>query len=103
MSARNFIFVACLLAAAVSGATTTKAAKLGESCGGIVGIRCDRGLWCDPSPGQCGVADAAGTCIKIGQLCTRVYLPVCGCNGKTYNNDCERQKHKIGKKSDGKC
>lgn len=102
MFARNFIFASSLIIA-VSGATATMAAKVGETCGGFAGVRCDKGLWCDPSPGQCGGADVAGTCVKIGQFCPQVVLPVCGCNGRTYNNDCERQKRKIAKKSDGKC
>jgi len=102
MLARHFIFAACLLIG-LSGATSAMAAKIGESCGGLAGVRCDKGLWCDPSPGQCGVADAAGTCIKVGQFCPRLKLPVCGCNGKNYNNDCERQRNKVAKKSDGKC
>jgi hypothetical protein len=29
--------------------------------------------------------------------------PVCGCDKKTYNNDCERLRAKVQKSSDGGC
>lgn len=33
----------------------------------------------------------------------RVSRPVCGCNGKTYANDCERQKAKVQLDHVGAC
>lgn len=99
MRARHFIFAACLLLG-LSGATAGNAAKVGEACGGFVGAVCDRGLWCDPFPGQCW-AGAAGVCVRLGQVCTQV--PVCGCNGKTYGNDCQRRLRKVAKLHNGAC
>jgi hypothetical protein len=86
-----------------AGAAPADAAKVGEMCGGILGLTCDAGLWCDPAPGQCGGADVAGTCVQVGQFCPRIAAPVCGCNGRTYSNDCERQKRRVGKRHDGRC
>lgn len=81
--------------------------KLGTkitSCGGFAGFTCGKGEYCDYKAGAyCGMADAMGTCRTIPTVCTREFLPVCGCNGKTYSNSCEANAAATGVLHDGAC
>jgi Kazal-type serine protease inhibitor-like protein len=79
------------------------AASLGETCGGFAGIPCSSGLWCDRKPGFCNGADIQGTCERAAEICPLNYNPICGCDGKTYGNDCERRRARVAKSHDGPC
>jgi hypothetical protein len=92
-----------LAVGAALGSADAAAANLDEACGGPTGITCNSALWCRKAAGQCSVADAAGKCEKAPAFCMRVSRPVCGCNGKTYANDCERQRVKVQLDHDGAC
>ena len=91
-----------VLSAATTGAPAG-AAKKGEVCGGIVGIACDMGLYCDYPPGKCQVADLSGRCETAPEMCTAIYKPVCDCEGKEYGNDCLRKLRRARKSHDGPC
>ena len=99
------VLAALVVALGVAVLTVTGAAAvgLGKTCGGIKPVECDSGLFCQMRAGKCGVADGTGKCAKVPQVCPKHIRYVCGCDGKTYNNDCERQMAKVSKDHNGKC
>lgn len=59
-----------------------------RACGGWSGHSCDADEFCRYENEGCDWADAQGVCQERPEACTRVYAPVCGCNGQTFANRC---------------
>lgn len=82
------------------------AAEQGGTCGGFIGISCGVGWWCDPQAGKCGGADVKGRCVEVSTACSEqrsTAAAACGCDGKTYASDCERQRANVPKNYNGEC
>jgi hypothetical protein len=76
----------------------------GEACGGLTGLPCETGEFCNfPLDAICGTADATGTCTPTPRSCTEEYVPVCGCDGMTYDNACSANSAGFSVASEGPC
>lgn len=77
----------------------------GEVCGGMQGARCaNPNEFCQYSErAQCGAADQLGVCTPRPQICTEEYMPVCGCDGRTYATACKAASNGISVVYQGTC
>jgi len=74
------------------------------SCGGLQGLLCENGEYCDfPPKAMCGAADQTGVCKPKPDACAEIYAPVCGCDDKTYGNACEAAGAGVSVSSSGEC
>lgn len=85
----HLLALCTILALASAGAAAAQTAGEGATCGGIAAIQCEAGLFCEIQ--GCEVfPDQAGTCVAVPETCPQQGPRVCGCDGVTYRNNCER-------------
>jgi hypothetical protein len=74
------------------------------ACAGIAGTKCTGATeYCHMPDGKCTMADASGTCESKPATCPTVSAPVCGCDGKTYDNACKAGMAGISISANGAC
>jgi len=74
-----------------------------NGCGPRGQSDCAPGYFCDFGAACSNPADESGVCTLIPGACTTLYSPVCGCDGKTYGNECDAHGHSVSIVHTGPC
>ena len=79
--------------------------KKGNACdtNPLIGAGCRAGEFCQNPTGQCFAPPVGGTCTRVPTQCIALSQPVCGCDGRTYRNNCLRQQAKVSLARIGPC
>ena len=68
------------------------------------GLACADGELCVYArDAHCGAADQTGVCRPRPEVCAEIYAPVCGCDDRTYGNECDAHRAGVSVASDGEC
>jgi hypothetical protein len=78
--------------------------EVATGCGTRGAPSCGEDEFCNfPSDASCGAADQPGTCQAVPEACPAVIDPVCGCDGTTYQNECQAHQSGVSVASWGAC
>jgi hypothetical protein len=79
------------------------------TCGGIAGLACASTEFCNYEVAAGGqgcdgsIADASGVCETRPEICTSEYVPVCGCDQRSYSNACSAHAAGVAVMREGSC
>lgn len=106
MRVKAIFFVAfglALLASLGMAHTAAAGTPAAQTCGGIGALKCPADQACKYPVGKCNVADLAGICVPVPAECPKTGPKVCGCDDKTYDNQCELLKAGAKEAKKGAC
>ncbi|MFO0755656.1 MAG: Kazal-type serine protease inhibitor domain-containing protein [Byssovorax sp.] len=89
--------------AARAGFSAAANGQCGANCGGQSAAKCSTGQFCDYPVGACSESSPTGSCKEAPNSCPDLIAPVCGCDGKTYDNACKASQAQVSISANGEC